>query len=86
MKKMGLSNFRSGGNYSLGLIKLILDNIADDDFFYNKKFHWEDWVIMRVDIEEAIDRLSLVNNIDIAEYSSSILDDIYNLLKEYHNV
>ncbi len=87
MKKVKLSTFKRGSsNYSLSLIKVILDNITDDDFFYNKKFHWEDWVIMRVDIENAISRLASIGSINISDYSPCILDDIYYLLKEYHNV
>lgn len=70
-------------SYSIGLIKLILDNINDDDFFYNKRFNWEDLVIMRVDIENTIKKLEYM---DIFEYSPQILDEILQLLKEYHYV
>ena len=41
-------------NYNKKLVKIILDNIDDDDYFYNKKVNWEDWVIMRVDVDNAV--------------------------------
>ncbi|CRF33874.1 unnamed protein product [Brachyspira suanatina] len=66
--------------YYKKLIKNILDNIKEDDYFYNKKTNWEEWVIMRVDIKNAIRQLE---NIDIENYKPEILDRILYILKEY---
>ena len=66
-------------NYNKKLVKIILDNI-DDDYFYNKKVNWEDWVIMRVDVDNAIKRLNFDTSI---EYSAMLLEDILYVLKEY---
>ncbi|MBW5397296.1 hypothetical protein [Brachyspira pilosicoli] len=67
-------------NYNKKLVKIILDNIDDDDYFYNKKVNWEDWVIMRVDVDNAIKRLNFDTSI---EYSAMLLEDILYVLKEY---
>lgn len=66
--------------YYKKLIKNILDNIMEDDYFYNKKNNWEEWVIMRVDINNAI---SKIDNINIYDYKPEILDEILNILEEY---
>ena len=66
--------------YYKKLIKNILDNIKEDDYFYNKKINWEEWVIMRVDVNNAISKL---DNIDITDYKPEILDSILDILKEY---
>ncbi|ASJ20646.1 hypothetical protein BHAMNSH16_02855 [Brachyspira hampsonii] len=66
--------------YYKKLIKNILDNIKEDDFFYNKKANWEEWVIMRVDVNNAIRQLE---DIDIENYKPEILDKILCILKEY---
>ena len=66
--------------YHKKLIKNILDNIEEDDYFYNKRYNWEEWVIMRVDINNAISKL---DDIDISNYKPEILDSILNILKEY---
>ena len=66
-------------NYNKKLVKIILDNI-DDDYFYNKKVNWEDWVIMRVDVDNAVKRLNFDTSI---EYSAMLLEDILYVLKEY---
>ncbi len=58
----------------------ILDNIKEDDYFYNKKYNWEEWVIMRVDINNAVSKL---DDIDIEDYEPEILDRILYILKEY---
>lgn len=66
--------------YYKKLIKNILDNIKEDDYFYNKKSNWEEWVIMRVDIKNAISKL---DDIDTTNYSPEVLDSILDILKEY---
>ncbi|ADG70726.1 hypothetical protein [Brachyspira murdochii] len=66
--------------YYKKIIKNILDNIREDDYFYNKKTNWEEWVIMRVDINNAIKKL---DDIDIYNYKPEVLDSILNILKEY---
>ncbi|MEI0489633.1 hypothetical protein [Brachyspira pulli] len=66
--------------YYKKLIKNILDNIKEDDYFYNKKSNWEEWVIMRVDINNAISKLDYIN---ITDYSPEVLDSILDILKEY---
>lgn len=66
--------------YYKKLIKNILDNIKEDDYFYNKKYNWEEWVIMRVDIKNAISKL---DDIDTTDYSPGVLDSILDILKEY---
>lgn len=66
--------------YHKKLIKNILDNIKEDDYFYNKKYNWEEWVIMRVDVNNAISKL---DNIDTSNYNPEVLDIILNILKEY---
>ncbi|WP_295156781.1 hypothetical protein [uncultured Brachyspira sp.] len=66
--------------YYKKLIKNILDNIKEDDYFYNKKYNWEEWVIMRVDINNAVSKL---DDIDIEDYEPEILDRILYILKEY---
>lgn len=66
--------------YYKKLIKNILDNITEDDYFYNKKINWEDWVIMRVDINNAVAKL---DNINISNYNTEILDKILDILEEY---
>ena len=66
--------------YYKKLIKNILDNIKEDDYFYNKKTNWEEWVIMRVDIKNAISKL---DNIDTLNYKPEVLDMILDILKEY---
>lgn len=66
--------------YYKKIIKNILDNISEDDYFYNKKTNWEEWVIMRVDINNAISKL---DDIDISNYKPEVLDSILNILKEY---
>ena len=66
--------------YYKKLIKDILDNIKEDDYFYNKKTNWEEWVIMRVDINNAISKL---DDIDTTDYSQEVLDCILDILKEY---
>ena len=66
--------------YYKKLIKNILDNIKEDDYFYNKKSNWEEWVIMRVDINNAISKL---DDIDTTDYSQEVLDCILDILKEY---
>ena len=66
--------------YYKKLIKNILDNIKEDDYFYNKKINWEEWVIMCVDVNNAISKL---DNIDITDYKPEILDSILDILKEY---
>ena len=66
--------------YHKKLIKYILDNIKEDDYFYNKKYNWEEWVIMRVDVNNAISKL---DNIDTSNYNPEVLDIILNILKEY---
>lgn len=66
--------------YYKKLIKNILDNITEDDYFYNKKINWEDWVIMRVDINNAVAKL---DNINISNYNTEILDQILDILEEY---
>lgn len=66
--------------YYKKLIKNVLDNIREDDYFYNKKTNWEEWVIMRVDINNAIKKL---DDIDIYNYKPEVLDSILNILKEY---
>ncbi|WP_295298537.1 hypothetical protein [uncultured Brachyspira sp.] len=67
-------------NYNKKLVKIILDNIDDDDYFYNKKVNWEDWVIMRVDVDNAVKELNFDTSI---EYSAMLLEDILYVLKEY---
>ena len=67
-------------NYNKKLVKIILDNIDDDDYFYNKKVNWEDWVIMRVDVDNAVQELNFDTSI---EYSAMLLEDILYVLKEY---
>ena len=66
--------------YYKKLIKNILGNIREDDYFYNKKTNWEEWVIMRVDINNAISKL---DNIDISNYNVKVLESILDILKEY---
>ena len=66
--------------YYKKLIKDILDNIKEDDYFYNKKTNWEEWVIMRVDIKNAISKLE---DIDLNDYKPEVLDSILYILKEY---
>ena len=66
--------------YYKKLIKNILDNIKEDDYFYNKKTNWEEWVIMRVDIKNAIRQLE---DVDTDNYKPEILDKILCILKEY---
>ena len=66
--------------YYKKLIKNILDNIKEDDYFYNKKTNWEEWVIMRVDIKNAIRQLE---DVDTENYKPEILDKILCILKEY---
>ena len=66
--------------YYKKLIKNILDNIKEDDYFYNKKYNWEEWVIMRVDIKNAIRQLE---DVDTENYKPEILDKILCILKEY---
>ncbi|WP_300369230.1 hypothetical protein [Brachyspira sp.] len=66
--------------YYKKLIKNILDNIKEDDYFYNKKTNWEEWVIMRVDIKNAISQL---DDIDTLNYKPEVLDSILDILKEY---
>lgn len=66
--------------YYKKLIKNILDNIKEDDYFYNKKINWEEWVIMRVDIKNAIRQLE---DVDTENYKPEILDKILCILKEY---
>ncbi|AEM22627.1 hypothetical protein Bint_2011 [Brachyspira intermedia PWS/A] len=66
--------------YYKRLIKNILDNIKEDDYFYNKKTNWEEWVIMRVDIKNAIRQLE---DVDTENYKPEILDKILCILKEY---
>ncbi|MCZ9839472.1 hypothetical protein OFR22_09025 [Brachyspira hyodysenteriae] len=66
--------------YYKKLIKNILDNIKEDDYFYNKKTNWEEWVIMRVDINNAISKL---DDIDISNYKPEVLERILYILKEY---
>ncbi|WP_300753091.1 hypothetical protein [uncultured Brachyspira sp.] len=66
--------------YYKKIIKNILDNIGEDDYFYNKRTNWEEWVIMRVDINNAISKL---DDIDISNYNQEVLDSILNILKEY---
>ena len=66
--------------YHKKLIKNILDNIKEDDYFYNKKYNWEEWVIMRVDIKNAIRQLE---DVDTENYKPEILDKILCILKEY---
>lgn len=66
--------------YYKKLIKDILDNIKEDDYFYNKKTNWEEWVIMRVDIKNAISKLE---DIDLNDYKPEVLDRILYILKEY---
>ncbi|MEI0703161.1 hypothetical protein [Brachyspira intermedia] len=66
--------------YYKKLIKNILDNIKEDDYFYSKKSNWEEWVIMRVDINNAI---SMLDDIDTDNYKPEILDKILCILKEY---
>ena len=61
--------------YHKKLIKNILDNIEEDDYFYNKKYNWEEWVIMRVDIREAIKKIDYKC---MSDYSPDIL---YKLLE-----
>ncbi|MDO6992774.1 hypothetical protein Q5M87_02010 [Brachyspira innocens] len=74
-----MNKFQSNIYYKK-IIKNILDNIEEDDYFYNKKTNWEEWVIMRVDINNAISKL---DDIDISNYKPEILDSILNILKEY---
>ncbi|EKV57086.1 hypothetical protein [Brachyspira hampsonii] len=66
--------------YYKKLIKNILDNIKEDDYFYNKKTNWEEWVIMRVDIKNAIRQLE---DIDAENYKPEVLDKILCILEEY---
>lgn len=66
--------------YYKKLIKDILDNIKEDDYFYNKKTNWEEWVIMRLDIKNAISKLE---DIDLNDYKPEVLDKILYILKEY---
>ncbi|PTY39974.1 hypothetical protein [Brachyspira hampsonii] len=66
--------------YYKKLIKNILDNIKEDDYFYNKKTNWEEWVIMRVDIKNAIRQLE---DIDTENYKPEVLDKILCILEEY---
>lgn len=66
--------------YYKKLIKNILDNIKEDDYFYNKKTNWEEWVIMRVDIKNTIRQLE---DVDTENYKPEILDKILCILKEY---
>lgn len=40
--------------YSRRFLYVILEHLNDDDYFYNKKINWEDWVIMRMDIKNAL--------------------------------
>lgn len=69
-------------HYNKKIIKLILDNISDNDFFYSKKINWEDWIIMRVDIYNAIKKLGYEDIINTKCYNSNIIGDILNFLLE----
>ena len=74
-----MNKFQSNIYYKK-IIKNILDNIGEDDYFYNKKTNWEEWVIMRVDIKNAIRQLE---DVDTDNYKPEILDKILCILKEY---
>lgn len=41
-------------NYQKNFLYAVIEHIDDDDYFYNKRNNWEEWLIMREDIKEAI--------------------------------
>ncbi len=65
--------------YHKKLIKNILDNIEEDDYFYNKRYNWEEWVIMRVDIKEAVKKTDCEN---ISDYSHEVLCKVLKFLED----
>ncbi len=40
--------------YTKEMVYALLEHLNDDDYFYYKRFNWEDWVIMRMDIENVL--------------------------------
>lgn len=45
--------------YQPRLVQVVLRHLDDDDFFMLKRFHWEDWVAIRLDITRAKTRLGV---------------------------
>lgn len=52
MKKL-LSTI-SNNRYNKNIIYDIIEHIDDDDYFYYKKINFEDWVVMRIDIQNIL--------------------------------
>ncbi len=44
----------SKSKYNKNIIYDIIEHIDDDDYFYYKKNNFEDWVVMRIDIQNIL--------------------------------
>lgn len=66
-----MNNYRHA-KYGKSILVNILEHIYDDDYFYNKKGSWEDWVIMRADVNDALVRYNInsIKNLDSSVFYS----------------
>ncbi len=67
--------------YGKAILINILEHIDDDDYFYNKKGGFEDWVIMRIDIKRALKKHNITSIGDICHNTAafySVLDILNN--------
>lgn len=59
----------------------ILEHIDDDDYFYNKRNNFEEWICMREDVKEALNKLNIKHI-----KTSDIKRLLFLLNKEINNV
>jgi len=69
MKKL-LSTI-SDSRYNKNIIYDIIEHIDDDDYFYYKKINFEDWVVMRIDIQNILGKKknNMITDITIKDIS-----------------
>lgn len=61
--------------YYKRFLYVILEHIKDDDYFYNKKTNWDEWIVMRIDVENALKRVK-----ERGEITLNTIEAILNIL------
>ncbi len=66
--------------YSKKLLLHLLEHLYEDDYFYHKKYNWEDWVIARADVLKIVNKCSDEDKakIKMLDVDLSLFKFIYN--------
>ncbi len=66
--------------YSRKCLLHILEHLYDGDYFYHKKGCWEDWVIAKADVQNAVNKCSDSDKIRVGllDIDARLFDFIYS--------